>query len=348
MNEPFSKAPAGVVPGLPTPYKDRKAGLVVFGIFTILLGCLAGLVVLLMGVGLAAAEKTPEAQPPIPPMMAFLPGFVIYGALAVALVWLGIGSIKARRWARALLLIFSWSWLGSGLLGMAIMAFLLPTLRASMNASIAASMAANGTAGQPAPPPAAIGVMLVVMLLFWGVLFVILPAVWTFFYHSRHVKATCQARDPVRRWTDTCPLPVLGFSLWLAVSVPMMLLMPLAGHGVIPFFGMFLSGLPGSLFCLVLAGLWGAAAWWLYKLEPRGWWLMFIALLVFGTSGLLTFAQHDLTDMYGQMGYTAAQIEPLKATGMMTGKWMSWAMGLIMVPFLIYLLWIKKFFRRPA
>ena len=55
---------------------------------------------------------------------------------------------------------------------------------------------------------------MVIALLFLGVFFVILPAVWIFFYKSRQVKATCEARDPVARWTDACPLPVLALCLW--------------------------------------------------------------------------------------------------------------------------------------
>ena len=49
--------------------------------------------------------------------------------------------------------------------------------------------------------------------------------------------------------------------LCLLFSVPMMLLMPLVGHGVMPFFGKFLSGVPDSLFCLAIAALWSYAAW---------------------------------------------------------------------------------------
>ena len=134
------------------------------------------------------------------------------------------------------------------------------------------------------------------MFLVLGVMFVILPAVWTFFYGSRHVKATCETRDPGKRWTDACPLPVLGLCLWLMFSVPMMLSMPLAGHGVMPFFGMFLTDLAGALFCLLIAGIWSYASWSLYQLKPHGWWLILIAMCVFMLSGLLTFAQHDMAD----------------------------------------------------
>ena len=211
------------------PYKDRSTGLIVFGILTILLGCLAGLFVLLMLFGQMASAKATGAPPPL---SAILPGMFIYGILAVALVWLGIGSTMTRRWARALLLIFSWSWLIMGLFVLVFMAFLVPKMLANLSSS--------GTTGHPASSSPLMAMVMVGMFLVLGVFFVILPAVWTFFYNSRHVKATCEARDPVTRWTDACPLPVLGFCLWLAFSVPMMLIMPIAGHGVMPFFGIFL------------------------------------------------------------------------------------------------------------
>ena len=94
---------------LAMPYKDRSAGLLIFGILTILLGCVAGLFVPLMFFGQAMSAKARTGVPA--PFSAILPAVLIYSVLAVALVWLGIGSIMARRWARALLLIFSWSWL---------------------------------------------------------------------------------------------------------------------------------------------------------------------------------------------------------------------------------------------
>ncbi len=83
----------------PAPaYRNRSGGLVFFGILTILLGCLCGLFIplMLLGQKMAAAQgHGAEAQP----LSMMLPVMVMYGALAVALVWLGIGSILARRWA---------------------------------------------------------------------------------------------------------------------------------------------------------------------------------------------------------------------------------------------------------
>jgi len=264
----------------------------------------------------------------------------MYGCIAIALVWLGIGSIKARRWARALLLIFSWSWLAMGVIALAFMAFMIPHTLANLPNS--------GGGNQPEMPPGAMVVMMVIIFLIFGVMFVVLPAVWTFFYSSQHVKTTCETRDPVTRWTDACPLPVLGFCVWLALGAPMMLIMPLTGQSATPFFGMFLTGLPAAAFYLALAGIWSYGAWSLYHLNQRTWWVMLIAFSLLVLSSILTFARHDILEMYQLMNYPETQIEQMRKTGLLVGNRMQWLMAIFMLPFLGYLLFIRKFFPRRS
>ena len=335
MNDQYPAAPPMETTSTPD-YKDRSTGLMIFGIMTLLLGCLVGLMVPLMLFGQAMAAKAPHA-PPVNPS-GILMALAIYGGLAVALIWLGIGSIKARRWARALLLIFSWSWLIIGISITAVMPFVM--------GKVFANLPPNAQTGQPATPPGFITGMVIGMTLFFGGFFVLLPGVWTFFYQSRHVKATCEARDPETRWTDACPLPVLGFCLWTWFAVPLMLVMALTGMAVMPCFGMFVSGLPGGLFCLVIAAVWGVAGWWLYRLEMRGWWLILIAMVLFTVSALLTYAQHDISEMYQLQGLPQAQIDQMQKMGLFTGNRMGWFTALCSLPFLGYLLFIKKYLRK--
>ena len=317
-------------------YKDRSTALVIFGILTLLLGCLAGLFVPLMLFGQMMAAKAPNAPPVNHATM--LPGMVVYGLLAVALIWLGIGSIQKRRWARALLLIFSWSWLVMGVVMTAVIPFVM--------SKAMANLPPNAKTGQPAMPPGAITGMVIGMTIFFFVFFVLVPAVWTFFYNSRHVKTTCEARDPVTRGTDACPLPVLGFCLWTWFAVPMMLIMSLTGLAVMPCFGVFVSGLPGALFCLIIAAIWGMAGWWLYRLDARGWWLILVAMVLFMVSALMTYAHHDILEMYQLQGLPQAQIDQMQKMGLFTGNRMSWFTALCSLPFLGYLLFIKKYLRK--
>jgi hypothetical protein len=335
MNEPNPAVPPDVAAALPD-YTDRSTGLVIFGILTLLLGCLAGLFVPLMLLGQMMAAKAPNAPPMNHAVM--LPGMAVYALLAGALIWLGIGSIRKRRWARALLLIFSWSWLIMGICMTAMMPFV-------MSKSLA-NLPPDAKTGQPAMPPAAITGTVIFMTLFFFVFFVLVPALWVFFYNSRQVKATCEARDPVTRWTDACPLPVLAMSLWTWLAVPMMLLWPLTGHAVMPCFGVFVTGLPGGLLCLVIAAVWGTAGWWLYRLDARGWWLILVAMVLFAVSALLTYAQHDISEMYQLQGLPPAQIDQMQKLGLFTGNRMSWFTALVTLPFVGYLLFIKKYLRK--
>jgi hypothetical protein len=328
MNEADSAAPA-------IPFKDRSTGLVVFGILTILAGAVCALILLLMfaGQSMAARDAGGAAN-----NMGVLPGILMYGMLAVVLVWLGVGSIKARRWARALLLIFSWSWLIIGVMALVVVAVWMPKMMEGM--------ATNAAAGQPQLPEATRMAAVIISLIVVGVFFVAIPAVWVFFYRSPHVKATCEARDPVRRWTDACPLPVLAICLWLGFSVVMTAIVPLTYRGVLPFFGHFLTGAAGMAGYFIVAAIWAWCAWALYRLNVRGWWVTLVGIFVMTISHVMTYSRHDITELYTLMGYPETQIAAIKNMGALSDGWMTWGMLAGMVPFVGYLLWVKKYFRK--
>ena len=319
-----------------TAYQDRSTGLIVFGVLTILLGCLSGLLVPLLLFGQEISARPTNSQLNL---SLILPGIIMYAAMAVGLVWLGIGSILARRWARAILLIFSWSWLGVGVLAMGMTAYVLPKSLANLPPA--------GSTGQPVSNAAVMGIILVVTFAVDGFLFIILPGIWTFFYSGRQVKATCDARNPAPSWTDACPLPVLALCLWLVFSIPTLLVMPMTGHSVMPFFGMFLTGLPGALCYLALALFWSCSAWLLFRLDRRGWWMMLIAMCAFLVSSILTYARHDILEMYRLMDYPQGQIDQLQKSGLLVGNRMIWLTLIFLVPFLGYLVYIRKYLRRP-
>lgn len=317
-------------------YKDRSTALVVFGVLTTGLGCLFGLMtafILLSQLFLAPQTGMP--------LGTLIPAMSIYVMIAAALIWLGIGSMMATRWARALLLIGSWSWLIFGSLGIASAAVMLPVMINNM------SKLAPNNPDAPALPAAAMVIGLVVGLGIDAVFLVVIPAVWTYFYGRHDVKATCEARHPQPGWTDACPLPVLAVVCWLAFSVPMMLVMTLSFHGALPFFGLFLTGVPGSLAYLILGALYGLVAWLLYRLDVRGWWLLIGLIGFFMVSGIVTFMQRDVLDMYRTMNFppeTMAQMERmsiLKNKGLLIGL-----SCVFCVPMVGYLIFIRRYLRR--
>jgi hypothetical protein len=190
--------------------------------------------------------------------------------------------------------------------------------------------------------------LMIVSMLFMGVLFVAVPGVLVFFYQSRHVKATCESRDPSPRWTDACPLPVLGLSLWLGFGAVTILALPLSTHGVLPVFGRLISGFGGSLGCVGLAALWGYSAWAVYRLRAVGWWIVLVSLCMMAASAWVTFTQIDLLQMYRAIGYPERQIEMMKQFSFIQGHGMAYFSVAGAIPMLGFLLFVKRYFRSSA
>src|SRR4029077_15686035 len=95
--------------------------------------------------------------------------------------------------------------------------------------------------------------------------------------------------------------------LWLAFGSFAMLALPFAYRGMFPFFGTFLAGIPGTTIYLVMAVLWAYAAWTLFRLQLRGWWLVLIFSCIWSISCVLTYLHHDLEEMYQLMGIPQQQ-----------------------------------------
>ena len=109
---PIPVVAAPPFPGVPA-YPDRGTLLVIFGVFQIILGLLAALMIPLMALGAFMSRLGPAGG--MRPGQ-FFSGVATYGFIAAALLALGIGSVQMKRWARALTLVTSWYWLVMGAL----------------------------------------------------------------------------------------------------------------------------------------------------------------------------------------------------------------------------------------
>ena len=215
-------------------YEDRSAGLVTFGILQVIVGLVCGLNLLSIA---AAAERF--GAPPA----AVSSAIVVYSVATCWFVTMGVGSIRARRWARALSLAGSWIWALIGLFAVILMTFFMP------------SLVQNGGSK---------GLALI------ATLFIAAPVAFILFYRSRSVGATCDERDPHVRWTDRVPVSVLGVAMLLAFCALSLLVG--ASHGSLSIFGTTLTGAPAMLAMLAFAGLFGFLAVQLLRLRESAWW----------------------------------------------------------------------------
>lgn len=313
-------------------FRDRKIGLVVFGILQIVLGAICGLLVPLMVFG-AIASQFVEGDTSAPPMTAnmIIPGILFYVALAVWFIWMGIGSVRTRRWARALVLVSSWIWLISGIGGLVAVVLTMP--------DVYSRMAEKGQI-----PEGVVQIMTYTMIAFMAVIYVIIPVLLVAFYGSKHVKATCEYRDPQVRWTDKCPLPVLAVSLMFTVGAGSLLFMGFY-QWVIPFFGEILDGVQGALVTVAIALLMAYIAWGTYRLRIMAWWLSILAVITWSASVAITFSRISFWELYERMNFPQEQIDMMKEMVMLKGPIIAVFVGIWAVIALGYLIYTRRYYR---
>ena len=200
-----------------------------------------------------------------------------------------------------------------------------------------------GESGQM--PPGVARIMKYIMIGFMTVLYVIIPAVLVLFYGSKNVKATCEFRDTKVRWTDKCPLPVLGLSLMFGFWAVSMLFTVCYGCAI-PFFGSILTGLPGAGVVLLVTLLAGYVAWGTYRLSINAWWCAVLLITAWVLSAAITFSRVSILDFYEKMNFPEQQLDTMKQFSI-SQDYMVLSLGLWAAAFMGYLLYTRRYFVRP-
>lgn len=324
---------------LPTPmpkpgpaFPDRRAGLAVFGVLLIILGLgVWGLMVLMGLAWTVSLAQVPEAK-----LSSMLPAMLAYGLAGAILVTLGIGSLRARRWARALMVVASVNGFVFGLMGLGLLGWMLPGMFRKL------------PAGADTPPEGVLLVILVVVLGVVAVFFVALPFGFYLFYRSPHVRATCETANPRPCWTDACAFPVLTSGLWLVFSGVTLVSMPFTNHGAYPLFGRFVTGSLGWILWWGLAMVALIAGCGVLRRSISAWWLGLIAMLLMGLSSVMTYAQVDPGEMYAAMGVDGLQLEQIQKLGLAEPGFLIGSAVVPLAPFLFMMVWAWFHLRRVA
>jgi MFS family permease len=316
---PFERYPAA------PQYPDRSGWLTAFGIFQIVIACvIVGFIGILL-LSLLISSKVPNQ--PATPWRIMMQVVVGYAGACVFFVVMGIGSIQARRWARSLMLAVSWLWFLGGAVGTLMYAFMLPRMF-------------KQTPGTQLPENVVL-IMTVVMLIFMFAIFIVLPFVMLMFYRAPSVKATCERRDPMPRWTDCLPLPMLVLFVMLATGTVSFFLMAFT-MPYVAFFGRFITGWIGTVACIVLSGWWAYLSWGAYRLRISAWWATLISMIVVSLSGSFTFLRGDAAKMYTEMGMPAAQ-SAMSAAMLRSPVFVGMMMSGI-IAFIVFLMFLRKYY----
>lgn len=315
----------GIPPDAPPPFKNRRWGLILFGIVQIVIGlCVLGMAAL-QAVLLSVDLPDGPDPAPSPAMLAVLIG--VYVLFAAGWIVLGIGSILCRRWARAITLALSWV---AVVFGICALVFL-----------VAISGALWDEISREAGEDGAVGALVVgALFAVAGFFYVVLPAVFVLFYRSPHVKATCEHYDAQERWTDRYPMPVAVGGLFLLLWSTA-IFTPFSG-GTTPFFGVLLTG-PGAWIYALVFGVGGLVlAWGFFRRERWAW----LGTMILGTvavaSGYLSFRGENLLRWFEAAEIPPEELEMMTKMGLMDlFPNMMLVSGVMMMGFY---LWLGKYF----
>ena len=336
----------------PIPH-DRKTGLIVFGIFALVIGGLAACSAIFTPLMLMmASAMQPKTGTPAPgggtiivhssqPDPRTIPSAVtVYAVVAAAFIAGGVGSIRARRWARPLMLSVGWTWLLVGVFGMVMMAALLPSMQEMM------APGAGAGPGRPAMPPGFTSAIMWITGAISFVLYIALPSVFLLFYSSRHVRTTLEHYDPAPGWADRAPVSV--FTLAVALAVSGLFTLAMVTYGAFPLLGTMLTGPAAMGATVATAGVFLLAGYLVFELRMSGWWLTMLISIVLPLGMIVSFQRLGVITMYEHMGMPPEHIEAVRDNALMRGPLIpatTAAMGVLGV---VYLLAVRKFFVASA
>ncbi|HEU4402751.1 MAG TPA: hypothetical protein VFT43_11655, partial [Candidatus Polarisedimenticolia bacterium] len=165
MTEPVTASPPA--------FKDRSVLLTLVGVVEILLGALSLLIGAISCVGLFVGRLVPGASTSAMTPAVAMMSTSVYFFTAALFVWIGIGTIKGRRWARAIMLIVSWPWLIAGTLSLILVGLLIVRMPQIQTPELSSSV---------------MTFVLFLVLGFASIFSTFLPGLFLLFYGSQNVR----------------------------------------------------------------------------------------------------------------------------------------------------------------
>lgn len=316
----------------PNPFiaaaQSRRGLLALFGLIEILIGAACFGLLCVMSILWIFASRLPPEQAPMPGASNLVLSALLYACSAAFFVVMGVGTIYARRWARAIMLIVSWPWL---LNMVAFLIFLVVMLRPLM-AQI------QEAAGAPVSPA-----ILIAIPLGLSVFLTILPLAFIIFYTRPGVRHAFETTDPQPCWTDGRPPSVLAMALitWIGAAGC------LAGafYGTFALFGTMLIGAPAVVAGLAAAGICAWLGWALYRMSFTGWWANLGFAVLLHLSWWMTLSRLGLEGILGAARHDPERMRALRQTGLtalLESPWLVLLSALIWIGVLVAL---KRHFR---
>jgi hypothetical protein len=301
---PVVAPPVIAPPGAAAPLRDRGGFLIFLGIVEIALGALFAAVGLLMLLAGAMTRPAGDAMLPVQ-RMAVVVNLIVYLGSALFLLVMGIGTMQVRRWARVLMLMVSWSFLGAAILGIVGMGLFLPGILAGMDTG--------------SSDTAAVRVILAIVMAVVAGVMIGMPLFFVLAYGGRHVRHTFATRHPEPIWVDRCPTSVLAISLVMTLFG----LMQIAGSwtDLSLLFGVALSGPAAIAANLVLGACWIGLGLGLFRLNRAAWLASLAFTALIHLSAFLAYRSVSFLELLYRLGAGAGEASAVGGVAPLIERW---------------------------
>ena len=213
-----------------------------------------------------------------------------YYLIAAVCLPLAVGHIRLRCWSLTLAQLYTWFWLGAGILLVANSILLLPSVfRLDLERGIIITRVIL------------VGVSSLIALVF-------LPLLGLWFYKSDKVRSVFVAHDPNLYWTERYPFPLLAVLLLFIISI-IVLHIAMFFQAMFPMFGRILLGRQSVYIiamCILISLI---LIYGIVQLKTLAWWgsLVYVSLLTIST--VMSFAGYSFYDVVEIMKLPAYEME---------------------------------------
>jgi hypothetical protein len=192
-------------------------------------------------------------------------------------------------------------------------------------------------------PHEGLALVMLTTTVFLGFIYVVLPGAFVLFYRSRHVAATCRARDPGPSWIDECPPHILSLVLIFGLGAVSVLMTPAYGYAL-PVFSVVLTGLAGAvgwalILILLLYLVWGSC-----RRDPKALWIALVATVLAACANTVTVAVVPISELLAAMRLPADQRALIEQLGILSPGVLVVLSLVCWGSFLAYLLYVRRFF----
>jgi len=316
-------------------FRDCRRWISVVGLIEILIGGLCGLCGLLFSLLSPFFRQNPATENLVRGGMLTANVLALVAAAAL-FVWIGVGTIRVRRWARDMMLVAAWVWLIVGAAALVLVFITIPRRLQELSGP-----------GQAPPDSGEIAGITAILLVIAGFPYVVLPGLFVLFYDNRNVRKTFENRDRSAPWTSKCPLSVLTLCQFLACGA----LMSLAAAfytDALPVGSRVITGVPARLIIFAFLVLNSYLTWAVYKLKLHAWWLnLFFTILCYAWF-YWSNSVASLTEFSSSIGLSAQVDRGIVTADFSAGRMLSWFVAAFGAGYLVFLFLIKKHFKNAA